>query len=189
MKKLLFLIFYLIYLSCFAQLDREHWFAPMYDGQSNGDPFQYLHLSTDQTTPFNVKVYNNNIVIAETTISKGNPGVIEIARGYIIDDDPIGLLKVESQGLYILADRPCYANLRFGVNENVEIIASKGTGGIGTKFFVVVAPNRKVNTDDDDLGFGAGFLATEDNTNVTVGNFKKPLTFSNGSKASSLSFK
>lgn len=186
MKKFLLFIFSLIYYSSFAQLDREHWFAPMYDGQSNGEQYQYLHLSTDQTTPFNVKVFNNNTVIAEATISLGNPAVLPIERYYVIDDDPAGVLVVGTQGLYVLAERPCFANLRFGVTNHAEIITSKGTAGIGTKFYTVMAPNA--DPDNPNLGFGAGFLATEDNTTVTVSNFKKPLTFSNGDQSTSLTF-
>ena len=185
MKKLLLLLYIFISFSSYAQLDREHWFAPMFDGQSNGTPQQYLHLSTNESTPFNVTIYNNNIVINQVTISKGNPAIIPILRSYIITDDPNDLHKVGTMGLYVKADKPCFANLRFRVTNHAEIITSKGTAGIGTKFYTVVAPNLQNNAN---LGFSASFLATEDQTVVTVDKFKKNLYFNNYGNATSFTF-
>lgn len=185
MKKLLLFIFSLIFFSSFAQLDREHWFAPMFDGQSNNGPEQYLHLSTNETTPFIAKVYSNNAVIYQVTISKGNPAIIDIARSYIITDSTSDLHRVGNKGLYVKADKPCFANLRFKVINHAEIITSKGTAGIGQNFYTVVAPNIQNN---DNLGFSASFLATENNTTVTVGNFKKNLNFNNYGAANSFTF-
>lgn len=186
MKKILLFLFAFIYINSYAQLDREHWFAPMFDGQSNSGDEQYLHLSTNDTTPFNVNVYNNNVVIAQKTISKGNPGVIFIPRSYIITTEYSDLLRVRTMGLYVKAERPCFANLRFGVINHAEIITSKGTAGIGTKFYTVVAPSSLYN---DILGFAASFIATEDNTNVTVNNFKKNLYFTGSGNLSDITFK
>ncbi|WP_084466334.1 T9SS type B sorting domain-containing protein [Kaistella palustris] len=199
MKKILLLIFFFTFLYSFAQLDREHWFAPMYDGQSNTGDEQFLHLSTNETTPFNVKVYSNNIIVAEKVISKGNPGVIviksnpgvnEIARNRIIINTAGELHQVINKGLYVKAEKPCFANLRFGVTNHTEIITSKGTAGIGTQFFTVVAPSSLINiVGNNNLGFAASFIATEDNTTVVVNNFKKPLAFTNYGMATNFTFK
>lgn len=63
MKKVLqILLLFIFSIKFYAQLDREHWFAPMFDGQSNTGYFQYLYLSTNETTPFTVYVYNNNVI-------------------------------------------------------------------------------------------------------------------------------
>ena len=185
MKKLLLLLFSLFSLISFAQLDREHWFAPMYDGQSNGGPEQFLHLSTNETTPFQVYVYSNNVLIYQRLISKGNPGVIDLNRDFIITDTTGDLHKVINKGLYVKADKPCFANLRFGVTNHTEIITSKGTAGIGTDFYAVVAPNLPSSSN---LGFSASFLATEDGTTVTVDNFKKTLYFNGIGTRSSFTF-
>ena len=185
MKKLLFLLFSFISFFSFAQLDREHWFAPMFDGQSNGGDEQFLQVSTNETTPFKVYVYNNNLVVTTLTISKGNPGVYNVPRSYIITTSTFDLFKVRTLGLYIKADKPCFANLRFGVTNHTEIITSKGTAGIGTKFYTVVAPNTYYSTN---TGFAASFLATEDNTTVTVNNFKKLLTFNGAGSSTSFTF-
>ncbi|MFC3159621.1 hypothetical protein ACFOEQ_14855 [Chryseobacterium arachidis] len=53
MKKILsFLFIFYFFTSTFAQLDREHWFAPMIDRTGNPNPYQKIYLSTNRTTPF-----------------------------------------------------------------------------------------------------------------------------------------
>ncbi|KEY18472.1 T9SS C-terminal target domain-containing protein [Kaistella antarctica] len=185
MKKIILFLFSFIFVTSFAQLDREHWFAPMYDGQGNGSPEQYLHLSTNETSAFKVLVYSNNAVVYTRTISKGNPAIIKVYRDYIITKSKNDLHTVGNRGLYIQAEKPCFANLRFRVANHAEIITSKGTAGIGTKFYTVVAPNAQVN---NNLGFGASFLATENNTTVTVNNFKKNLYFNDYGLATDFTF-
>ncbi|PZU90784.1 MAG: hypothetical protein DI529_02215 [Chryseobacterium sp.] len=191
-KVLLFLLFLIFSTKIFAQLDREHWFAPMFDGQSNSSPYQFLYLSTNETTPFSVIVYSNNNVVYQTTISKGAPRSISISRGYIITNNTSDLHKVGTMGLYAKGDRPFYASLRFGMTNHAEIITSKGTAGIGTKFYTAVVPNSLLNgassIDPPTMGFGASFLATEDNTTVTVNNFKKTLNFNNYGSATGFTF-
>jgi len=189
MKKALQILIFLIFsIKSFAQLDREHWFAPMYDGQSNHSGYeQFLHLSTNEITPFTVSIYNNNTLIEQRTISKGSPAVVEIPRNYIItDDDSYELNMVITKGLYVKGDRPLFANLRFGVTNHSEIITSKGTAGIGTDFYTVMAPNAL-----NGYGFGASasVLATEDNTTVTIGGFKKNIDFNTYGFATEFTFK
>ena len=73
MKKILLLIFSSIFFSSFAQLDREHWFAPMVDRVGNTSQYQSIYMSTNEITPFKVDIYSNNIVVGSVTISKNNP--------------------------------------------------------------------------------------------------------------------
>jgi len=187
MKKfLLFILFCLSFIRVFSQLDREHWFAPMFDGQFNpGGHEQFLHLSTNETTPFKVSIYNNNTLIEERTISKGSPGVVEIAWDYMITDDYDVLNKVGTRGLYVKGEKMFFANLRFGVSNHAEIITSKGTAGLGTQFYTVMAPNTQVSLNN---GSSASFIATEDNTTVTVNNFKKAVYFNSLGTVSSITF-
>lgn len=189
MRKVLQILFFFIFsIKIFAQLDREHWFAPMYDGQTNLTGHeQFLHLSTNETTPFTVSIYNNNTLIEQKTISKGSPGVVDIPRSYIITDDYNPEFNaIITKGLYVKGDRPLFANLRFGVANHSEIITSKGTAGIGTDFYTVMAPNIYNN-----FGFGssASVLATEDNTTVTIDGFKKNIDFNTYGYATGFTFK
>ncbi|CAD7808664.1 hypothetical protein CHRY9390_01868 [Chryseobacterium aquaeductus] len=178
MKKLLsfFLIFYIFSIS-FAQLDREHWFAPMVDRTGNPNPYQKLYLSTNRTTPFVVTIYNNNIVIGTVTISKNNPQKFDVLRNYIITTAQTDLFTPTTKGLYLKADFPFYANLRFSVFNHAEIITSKGIPSTGKNFFVANAPITVSNTI---LNFMTSVLATEDNTTVTITGYKPTVQFSNG---------
>ena len=110
MKKVLSVIFiFYFFSSFFAQLDREHWFAPMIDRTANPNPFQRLDLSTNRTTPFPVNVYNNNTIIATVNISKGNPQKIDIPRDMIITTLQTDLFTTTTKGLHVKAEFPFYA--------------------------------------------------------------------------------
>lgn len=178
MKKILsfFLIFY-IFSTTFAQLDREHWFAPMVDRTGNPNPYQKLYLSTNRTTPFPVSIYNNNVLIGTVNISKANPQKFDVLRDYIITTQQSDLFTPTSKGLYLKAEFPFYANLRFSVFNHAEIITSKGIPSTGKTFFAANAPISVSNTI---LNFMTSVLATEDNTTVTISGYKNTVQFSNG---------
>lgn len=178
MKKILsfFLIFYIFYTSL-AQLDREHWFAPMVDRTGNPNPYQKLYLSTNRATPFPVKIYNNNVLIGTVTINRNNPQKFDVLREYIITTQQTDLFTPTTKGLYLQADFPFYANLRFSVFNHAEIITSKGTASKGLTFHVASAP---ITVSNNILNFMTSILATEDNTTVTISGYKPTVQFSNG---------
>ncbi|UWX60270.1 T9SS type B sorting domain-containing protein [Chryseobacterium oranimense] len=178
MKKILSFLFILSFFTlAFGQLDREHWFAPMVDRSGGPNPYQKLYLSTNRTTPFPVNIYNNNILIGTVTISKNNPQKFDVLRKYIITTLQADLFTPTTKGLYLQADFPFYANLRFSVFNHAEIITSKGIPSTGKNFYVANAPITVVNPI---LNFMASVLATEDNTTVTVSGYKPTVQFSNG---------
>lgn len=178
MRKILsFLFIFYFFTSAFAQLDREHWFAPMIDRTGNPNPFQKLYLSTNRTIPFPVSIYNNNILIASVNISKGNPQKIDIPREYIITTQQTDLFTPTTKGLYVKAEFPFYANLRFSVYNHAEIITSKGIPSTGQLFYAANAPITVSNTI---LNFMTSVLATEDNTTITISGYKPTVQFSNG---------
>jgi gliding motility-associated-like protein len=178
MRKILsFLFIFFISMSTFAQLDREHWFAPMMDRTGNPNPFQKLYLSTNRTTSFPVSIYNNNILIGTVTISKNNPQRFDVLRDYIITTLQTDLFTTTTKGLYLKADFPFYANLRFSVFNHAEIITSKGIPSTGKTFYAANAP---ITVSNNILNFMTSILATEDNTTVTVSGYKSTVQFSNG---------
>ncbi len=178
MKKFLsFIVIFCFFSISFAQLDREHWFAPMVDRTVSTSPYQKVYLSTNRTTPFPVSIYNNNILIGTVTISKNNPQKFDILRDYIITKDQTDLFTPTTKGLYLKAEFPFYANLRFSVYNHAEIITSKGTASIGKNFYVATAP---ITVSNSILNFMTSILATEDNTVVTVTGYKPTTQFSNG---------
>lgn len=178
MKKILsFLFIFCIFTFTFAQLDREHWFAPMVDRTGNPNPYQKLYLSTNRTTPFPVSIYNNNILIGTVNISKNNPQKFDVLRDYIITTLQTDVFTPTTKGLYVKADFPFYANLRFSVFNHAEIITSKGIPSTGKNFFVASAP---ITVSNSILNFMTSVLATENNTTVTISGYKPTVQFSNG---------
>lgn len=181
-KTLSFLFIICIFSSIFAQLDREHWFAPMVDRSGAPNPYQNLYLSTNRTTPFPVSIYNNNVLIGTVTINKGNPQKFEVLRNYIITTQQTDLFTPTTKGLYVKAEFPFYANLRFSVFNHAEIITSKGIPSTGKNFFTASAP---ITVNNDILNFMTSVLATEDNTTVTITGYKPTVQFSNGTTGAS----
>ncbi|MDQ1097829.1 MULTISPECIES: T9SS type B sorting domain-containing protein [Chryseobacterium] len=178
MKKILSFIFlFFVFICTFAQLDREHWFAPMVDRTTATNPYQRLYLSTNRTTPFPVSIYNNNILIGTVTISKNNPQKFDVLRNYIITTLQTDLFTPTTKGLYLKAEFPFYANLRFSVMNHAEIITSKGIPSTGKNFYVATAP---ISVNNQILNFMTSVLATEDNTTVTITGYKNTVQFSNG---------
>ncbi|MDQ0783409.1 T9SS type B sorting domain-containing protein [Chryseobacterium sp. W4I1] len=178
MKKILSFLFILCFFTLnLAQLDREHWFAPMVDRTTNPNPYQKLYLSTNRTTPFPVSIYNNNVLIGTVTISKNSPQKFDVLRTYIITSNQANLFTPTTKGLYLKAEFPFYANLRFSVFNHAEIITSKGISSTGKNFHVAYAPIKVINPI---LNFMTSILATEDNTTVTVSGYKPAVEFSNG---------
>lgn len=178
MRRILFFFLFLVLSSsAHAQLDREHWFAPMIDRTGNANHYQRLYLSTNRVTPFTVTIYNNNAVIGSVVISKGNPQKFDVLRELIITTQQTDLFTPTTKGLYVKADFPFYANLRFSVFQHAEIVTSKGIASTGKTFFVGMAPITAVNPI---LNFMTGILATEDNTTVTVSGYNPNIQFSNG---------
>ncbi len=178
MKKILsFFLLIFIYSVSLAQLDREHWFAPMVDRTGNPNPYQTLYLSTNRTTPFQVTIYSNNTVIGTINISKNNPQKFDVLRDYIITTLQTDLFTTTTKGLYLKADFPFYANLRFSVFNHGEIITSKGIPSTGLTFHAANAP---ISVSNGILNFMTSVLATEDNTTVTISGYKNTVQFSNG---------
>lgn len=182
---LLFLISF-CFLKITAQLDREHWFAPVFDGNGNLSQVQRIYLSTNDTTPFQVRVYSGNILRQTLTVSKGNPVYWDVPRSLIFategDNDHF---RVSTKGLYLNGDKPFFATLRFSVSQHGEILTSKGTAGIGTEFRAVVPP---ITVYANVLNFTTGILATEDNTQVTVSGYRSNIVFGDGQSRNQITF-
>lgn len=178
MRKLFLLLFLSLFNFSFAQLDTEHWFAPMSAQAGAGNLQSYLYLSTNETTPFLVEVYNDNIQIATVTISKNNPQKVNIPGSYMVTTNSVDLFTPNGMGLYVKGAKKFYANYRFSVTNHAEIITSKGMAGLGKKFYAAMAPNT---TSLYYVSSMIGIIATEDNTTVTLSGYDAGVVFSNGS--------
>lgn len=172
-----FLLVFFCFQFGFAQLDTEHWFAPMFQRSGSASDRQNLYFSTNRTIPFPVTIYHNNVQIGTVTISKGNPQKFTIPRQYIITRDNAQLFTPVSMGLEVRGAYPFFANLRFSTYNHAEILTSKGKSGLGTHFYAAMAP---IVARHNLFNFMASVMATENNTQVTVSGYSRDVLFSNG---------
>lgn len=169
-----------------AQMDTEHWFAPMSASNLLGTPKGYLYLSTNETVPFTVQIFNNNTVIFTVQLSKGHPVVQPISNSMMIASTASNLFKSVPMGLYVKGSKKFFASYRFAVQDQAEFVTSKGLAGLGKTFFAGVAPNT---TAKPYVNATIGITATEDNTTVTLSGYNPGVVFSDLISASSRTFK
>lgn len=180
MKKIIALLFFLVYITGFAQLDTDHWFAPV-AARSGVENYEgYLYLSTNETTPFQVQISTNNAVVSTVTISKNNPAQVVIPQTYMLALPQAQLFTPIAKGLFVKGPKKFYANYRWAITSHAEIITSKGLAGLGTTFYAAMAPNSAANTY---INSTIGVIATEDNTTVTFSGYNSGVIFSDGIQA------
>ena len=188
MKNLLSFVFALFFTCASAQMDTEHWFAPMAASTSaNGffQPENYLYLSTSETTPFPVEIYSGNVLYTTVQVSKGSPQVIDIPYNFMMTISSSEMFTAVPMGLHIKGTKKFFANYRFSVPNHAEIITSKGLAGVGKNFFAVMAP---LTTSKDYLNATIGIIATEDDTSVTLSGYDPAVVFSDGVSSSTRTF-
>ncbi|KMQ67184.1 hypothetical protein ACM39_15545 [Chryseobacterium sp. FH2] len=177
MKKFLLTICTFLCLFANAQLDTEHWFAPMSAKAGINGLEGYLYLSTDETTPFPVQIFNNNTLFTTVNVSKGNPAQVIIPNQFMITATQSQLFTQNNMGLNVKGTKKFFANYRFSLSNHAEILTSKGAAGLGTTFFAGVAP---ISGSEDHMSATIGVTATEDNTTVTISGYNPNITFSDG---------
>lgn len=185
MKKILPALFLLLSFFGYAQLDTEHWFAPMAAKSGTGGLVSNLYLSTNETSPFTVNVYYNNLVFATASISKGNPAVVPVPGAYMMGTNAGHLFIPIAKGIYAKGSKKFFANYRFAVTSHAEIITSKGLAGLGTTFYATMAP---ITGTANYVNSTIGVMATEDNTTVTISGYNPAVVFSNGTSSPTLTF-
>lgn len=177
MKKYLLLICTFFSLLFNAQLDTEHWFAPMSAKAGTGGLEGYLYLSTNETTPFSVQIFNNNTLFTTVQVSKNNPTQVIIPNSFLIASSQSQLFTPNNMGLNVKGSKKFFANYRFAMSNHAEILTSKGAAGLGTTFYAGVAP---ISGSEDHMNATIGVIATEDNTVVTISGYNPNITFSDG---------
>lgn len=185
MKKLLLAICTFLCLLVNAQLDTEHWFAPMSASSLQGSAECYLYLSTNETVAFPVQIYNNNTLFSTVQVSKGNPVQVTIPNNFMVASTLSNLFNPRPMGLNVKGNKKFFANFRFAVPNQAEIITSKGLAAIGKNFFVGLAPNT---TAKPYVNSTIGVIATEDNTTVTLSGYNPNVVFSDGISAPTRTF-
>lgn len=170
----------MIFGSYHAQLDTDHWFAPFAASVPRNGPLNvesYLYLSTSETTPFNVDIFQGNILFKTVQISKGNPLAVDIPFEKMISADLADMFKPVSMGLYVKGSKRFFANFRFVVPNHAEIITSKGLAGVGKTFFAAMARTASAQRY---VTSTIGIIATEDNTTVNISGYDPAIVFFDG---------
>lgn len=184
MKRLLTILFLLsLFTNINAQFDTEHWFAPMADASNSSEAQQYIYVSTNESTPFKVDIYNNNVIIGTiNNLSKGNPQKFFIPREYIITSNNTEINAKATLGLHLVGEKKFFANLRFSVFNHAEILTSKGKSAVGKNFYLGMGeqyiPSNATNVGL--LNAIASVIATENNTTIKLSGYNKDVIFSDG---------
>lgn len=185
MKKILLSFFTFIYLFVNAQLDTDHWFAPM-AARQNLTPLQsFLYLSTNESLPFSVQIFNNNTLYTTVQVSKGNPAEISIPTNFLVTGNLNQILTPNSMGIHLKGAKKFFANYRFSLTSHAEIITSKGLAGLGTKFYIALAP---IAVPENYVNSTIGVMATEDSTTVVLSGYNPNVVFSDGSSSPTKTF-
>ncbi len=181
-----FLFIILLSLNSNAQLSNKHWLPPLHANETQ-DPNliqdHYIYLSTPQPTPFTVTVTTGSglpITGSPFTISQGNPIRIDIGNGQpssmFLNRSDVGHV-VSDKGLILEGQYDFYVNLRVRSTNHAEFLASKGRTGAGKVFRLGSLPQ---NSGGGIRNFISSFMATEDNTSVTLSDYDTNIVFIDG---------
>lgn len=185
MKKLLLTICTFLCLLFNAQLDTDHWFAPMASKAGINNLEGYLYLSTNETAPFSVQIFNNNTLYTTVQVSKGNPQQVLIPNYFMVADHQADLFTPNAMGMFVKGAKKFFANYRFSLQNHAEIITSKGLAGLGTTFYAGTIPVTGIASY---VNSTIGITATEDNTSVVVSGYNPGVVFSDGSSSPNKTF-
>jgi uncharacterized repeat protein (TIGR01451 family) len=178
----------------FAQLSDLHYLPPLKQRVGNfSDLNQYpivnqkIYLSTPETTPFDVEIYQGSdpSIKATLTISNSSPKIYD---GLDIHENDITLVTnanvakvLKSSGLIFKSPsgKKFYVNYRGKSQSHATSLTSKGRDALGTSFKWGGVPNR--GSSYSLLNVSLGIMATEDNTEVKIFNYNPAVTFRNAS--------
>ncbi|WP_424963800.1 Ig-like domain-containing protein [Ekhidna sp.] len=178
MKRITLLI--LLILSVFisqeaaAQLDTKHFIPPMYARANAATDGVWLLLSTPQTTSFDVTITDGagNLLYTQP-ISRTSPASINLGTGtgteFLIPAANLATAVSTGEGLILSANKAFFASIRVLAGAQAASLTSKGTAGLGTEFRSGHLYN--VNASAANKAHIISFMATEDNTNITISDF------------------
>lgn len=181
-----YLIIFLLFITSisFGQLSNKHWIPPIHARDVTVVEDHYLYLSTPNPTPFQVNVtYGNGIIVPGSpfTISQGNPQTIDVGFGQpspmFLDIQDINIVT-NIGGLILTGNEDFYATFKIRAQNHAEILVSKGIPGIGTNFRLGSLPQVAAG---GARNFVSSFMATQDNTTVTVSDYDTGVVFASGS--------
>ncbi|PZU90171.1 MAG: hypothetical protein DI529_03060 [Chryseobacterium sp.] len=184
-----FRIFIFIFLLCNlflrAQLDLEHWFPPYYRVSPYDISQLNLYISTDKENSFPVKIYNNNIEIAEVFVSKNNPVEYLVNSSMLEASTILRVMQPSNMGLHLSGKESFYASVRMaGCRDGCksEVISSKGKSALGKEFFLVMDQIILYGNNPSGMNYQTSIMATQDNTHIKISDYDSRISFLNGNK-------
>ena len=184
MLKKIILFFIFISSVNYAQLSNKHWIPPIH--AKGGETYvqeHLLYLSTPEPTPFQVTVTDGSgvpITGSPFTISQGNPQSVVIGTVQpsvmMLSLADLNIPKTD-KGLIAEGTGEFYASFRLRAQNHAEILVCKGTTGAGTSFRLGSLPMTGTGSIRN---FMASFMATENNTVVTLSDYDPGVVFVSG---------
>jgi uncharacterized protein YrzB (UPF0473 family) len=189
MKHYITLFFLVLSVSLSAQLSKKHYFPPLAAASYNGDESAtpkdgYIYLSTPSTDPVTVELFFGTSSVANETvvISNSSPEKVQLSNASApYWEGPMNVQLNESTeddfdnvltnyGVRVIASSEIYANYRLNGSTSGaqgEMISSKGTAALGTKFWT----GHLTNTDDYyDRCNLVSVMSLSDNNSITISN-------------------
>lgn len=152
-----------------AQYDTEHWLPALYTFESISSSAGVLHLSTGETSPFEVEIYTQNTLRQRVTISKDHPARIPLSGNLgLVTNNEAEFMKALGKGLHLRASQKFFANIRLSYSGGAALINSKGAAALGREFMNAHMP---LSIAHGSVAFMTSVIATEDNTKVTISGF------------------
>jgi len=181
--RLVSLFILLLPFTCFSQLSNRHWLPPLHSRLGSTVEDHYVYLSTPIAIPFQVTVTTGDgvpISGSPFTISEGNPVRILIGNTQpspmFLDINDVNIVT-GNKGLILEASKDFYASFRVRSTNHAEILVSKGKTALGTSFRLGSVPQQY---DSTIRNFVSSFMATEDNTEVTLSDYDNQIVFVSG---------
>ena len=183
MRKLALLFLLLSSLISFSQLSNKHWIPPLHSRDNSAIQDQYIYMSTNETTPFQVIATDGSgtpYTGSPFTISASTPASFTVGTGQptkmFLSLSDVNTV-VSGKGVLLQGPKDFYVSFRMRHMSHAETIISKGKPGIGTSFRLGCTINE---IQDNRKNFVASVMATENNTSVTLSNYNTGVVFSSG---------
>ena len=165
-----------------AQLDIFHWIPPLHSRDNGQINDHYLYLSTPETVPVIVNLYDGSGATfgdSPYTIQNGQPIAIEIGNGQTAGSKLMvgqGELNetLTNRGLKVEASAPIFCNARYRSSWQAEALTSKGAKAQGQTFRLGGMP---ITYQGGIRSFVFGIMATEDNVQVQISGYDNDVVF------------
>ena len=158
-----------------AQLDTRHWIPSMWAATTGQAKSHYIVISTPEAAnvPFAVRDGAGNVVL-DGTVTNSAPIVQLLGTGVATVNMLAGqedLNRINDEGLVVEADLPVYVSMRH-INGTAQgmVMTGKGRKGLGQDFRT--GHGVAANNGSSSRGMFISVMATADNTEVTIGDFK-----------------